>query len=205
MSFYNDVLLPRLCHFAMRSRRLAPYRQRLAAGAEGRVLEIGIGSGLNLPFYPAAVREIVGLEPAPGLVAMSRRAGRISPIPLTIIEASAEGIPLDAASADTVVTSWTLCTIPEASRALGEMRRVLRPGGRLLFAEHGLAPDDNVRKWQDRLTPLWRRCSGGCHLNRPISAMIAGAGFRFERLETGYMPSAPKTMAFLYEGSARPI
>lgn len=203
MGFYRDIVLPRLCDLAMRNRRLAPYRQRTVAAAEGRVLEIGVGSGLNLPFYRSAVGEILALEPSPRLVAMARRAGREAHAPVRFLEASAEAIPLDDRSVDTVVTTWTLCTIPDAAAALREMRRVLRPQGRLVFVEHGLAPDTGVSRWQDRLTPAWRAISGGCHLNRPIAAMIEAAGFRLDRIETGYMPG-PKPMTFMYEGSARP-
>jgi ubiquinone/menaquinone biosynthesis C-methylase UbiE len=133
---------------------------------------------------------------------MAREAAD-SGVPVRFLEASAETIPLDDGTIDTVVTTWTLCSIPQAASALGEMRRVLRPGGRLLFAEHGLAPSASVRWWQDRLTPAWQRISGGCHLNRPISSLIEGAGFRIERIETGYIPG-PKPMTFMYEGSARP-
>lgn len=202
MGFYSDVILPRLCHLAMRSSRFAPYRERVIGAAEGRVLEIGIGSGLNLPFYRGSVDEIVALEPSPHLISMARHAARTSPIDVTFIEGSAETIPLDTRSIDTVISTWTLCTIPHAATALGEMRRVLRPGGRLLFVEHGLAPDQSIRKWQNGLTPAWRLLSGGCHLNRPIQTMIEGAGFRFDRLELGYM-TGQKSMAFMYEGSAR--
>jgi ubiquinone/menaquinone biosynthesis C-methylase UbiE len=203
MDFYNNFILPRLCHLAMRNRRLVPYRERVIGGAEGRVLEIGIGSGLNLPFYRAPVSEIVALEPAPRLIAMAQRSVRPPAIRVSFIEGSAEAIPLDDHSIDTVVTTWTLCTIPQVATALGEMRRVLKPGGRLLFVEHGLAPDESVRRWQDRLTPAWTCISGGCHLNRPIRTIIELAGFRCDRLKTGYMPG-PKPMTFIYEGSARP-
>jgi ubiquinone/menaquinone biosynthesis C-methylase UbiE len=202
MGFYSDVILPRLCDFAMRNKRLVPYRERVIGAAEGRVIEIGIGSGMNLPFYRSSVKEILALEPAPKLVAMARRAQR-SELPVRFIEASAEAIPIEDQSVDTVVTTWTLCSIPQAASALAEMRRVLRPGGKLLFVEHGLAPDASVRRWQDRLNPAWRRISGGCNLNRPIQAMIERAGFQIDRVETGYMPG-PKPMAFIYEGSARP-
>jgi ubiquinone/menaquinone biosynthesis C-methylase UbiE len=202
MGFYNDVILPRLCHLVMRNGRLVPYRERVIASAEGRVLEIGIGSGLNLPFYGPHVREIVGLEPAPRLIAMARQVAERMPMPVTFMEESAAAIPLDDNAVDTVVMTWTLCTIPQADRALSEMRRVLKPNGRLLFVEHGLAPDDGVRRWQDWLTPAWKRISGGCHLNRPIQSMIESAGFRFDRLQTAYMPG-PKPMSFIYEGSAR--
>jgi len=203
MGFYNDVILPRLCDLAMRNKHLVPLRQRAIGAAEGRVLEIGVGSGRNLPFYRPPVREVLALEPAPRLVAMARIASRANIMPVTFLAASAEAIPLDQHSVDTVVTTWTLCSIPLAATALAEMRRVLRPGGRLLFVEHGRAPDAGVRRWQDRLTPMWRACAGGCHLNRPISSLIEDAGFRIDRIETGYIPG-PKPLAFMYEGSARP-
>jgi ubiquinone/menaquinone biosynthesis C-methylase UbiE len=203
MGFYSDVILPRLCDFAMRNKLLLPIRQRVIGAAEGRVLEIGVGSGLNLPFYRPQVAEVLALEPAPRLVAMARTAAHGASIPVRFLEASAEAIPLDHHSVDTIVTTWTLCSIPHAATALADMRRVLRPGGKLLFVEHGLAPDESVRRWQDLITPAWRCISGGCHLNRPIRAMIEGAGFRFDRIETGYIPG-PRPMTFMYEGSARP-
>lgn len=202
MAFYNEVILPRLCHLVMRNRQLVPYRRRVVGSAEGRVLEVGAGSGLNLPFYGASVREILALEPAPQLTAIARRAAGTL-VPVTFIEGSAEAIPLDDKSVDTVVTTWTLCTIPQAVVALKEMRRVLRPTGRLVFVEHGLAPEEGVQRWQHRVTPVWRRMSGGCHLDRPIRAMIEAGGFRLERLETGYMPGL-KFMNFTYEGGAVP-
>ncbi|MDW9414931.1 methyltransferase domain-containing protein [Sinorhizobium meliloti] len=202
MGIYRDVILPSLCDLSMRNERLRPYRERVIGAAQGRVLEIGVGSGLNLPFYGPVVGEVLALEPSAGLVAMAREAPRPD-LPVSFIDASAEAIPLDDKSVDTVVTTWTLCTIPDAAAALTEMRRVLRPGGKLLFVEHGLAPDRGVRWWQDILTPVWRRISGGCHLNRPIRSMIECGGFRIERVETGYM-QGPKPMTFMYEGSARP-
>jgi ubiquinone/menaquinone biosynthesis C-methylase UbiE len=134
MGLYRDVILPRLCHLAMRNRRLVPYRERVIGAAEGRVLEIGIGSGLNLPFYGGPVREILGLEPAPQLIAMARGVATASPVPVVFIEGSAEAIPLEDDSVDTVVTTWTLCMIPQVGLALGEMRRVLKATGRLLFS-----------------------------------------------------------------------
>jgi ubiquinone/menaquinone biosynthesis C-methylase UbiE len=202
MAFYSDMILPRLCDLAMRNKRLVPYRERVTGAAEGRVLEIGAGSGRNLPFYGPSAKQILALEPSAKLVAMARSVPHHA-IPVTFLESSAEGIPLDDGTVDTVVTTWSLCTIPQAATALGEMRRVLRRGGRLLFVEHGLAPDEGVRWWQDRLTPAWKSISGGCHLNRPIQALIEGAGFGIDRIETGYMPGL-KPMTFMYEGSARP-
>ena len=187
MGFYQDQIVPLLINWSMRQKNLAAYRARIIPAAEGRVLEIGIGSGLNLPFYSRNVARVIGLEPSPRLLAMARRVERTGNGPVEFIEGSAEAIPLQDASVDTVVTTWTLCSIPDALRALCDMRRVLRPGGRLLFVEHGRAPDPKVIWWQDRLTPVWKRLGGGCHLNRAIGTLIEGAGFQFDRLHTGYM------------------
>jgi ubiquinone/menaquinone biosynthesis C-methylase UbiE len=202
MGFYRDQILPVLIHLSMRQQNLAAYRNRVVPAAEGRVLEIGIGSGLNLPFYSQKAEQVIGLDPSPKLLSMARGAGRASG-PVEFVEGSAEAIPLEDNSVDTVVTTWTLCSIPDAPRSLREMRRVLKPGGRLLFVEHGRAPEPNVRWWQDRLTPVWKRIGGGCHLNRAIGTLIEDAGLQIERLETGYMPG-PRPLTFMYEGSARP-
>jgi ubiquinone/menaquinone biosynthesis C-methylase UbiE len=202
VGFYQDQIVPLLINWSMRQKNLAAYRNRVVPAAEGRVLEIGIGSGLNLPFYSRNVTRVIGLEPSPRLLAIARRVERTGNGSVEFIEGSAEAIPLKDASVDTVVTTWTLCSIPDLLRALRDMRRVLRPGGRLLFVEHGLAPDPNVIWWQDRLTPVWKRLGGGCHLNRAIGTLIEGAGFQFDRLRTGYM-RGPKPMTFMYEGSAR--
>ena len=204
MGFYQDQIVPQLINLAMRHRKVAAYRGRVVPAAEGRVLEVGIGSGLNLPFYGPGVRQVIGLEPSPKLLAMARRAAGGEAGKVELIKGSAESIPLDRASVDTVVTTWTLCSIPDATAALVEMRRVLKPDGRLLFVEHGRAPEPNVVWWQDRLTPAWKRVGGGCHLNRAIADMIEGAGFAFDRLQTGYMRGGPRAVAFMYEGSARP-
>jgi ubiquinone/menaquinone biosynthesis C-methylase UbiE len=203
MGFYQDRIVPYLTDLSMRQQRLAAYRSRIVPEADGRVLEIGVGSGLNLPFYTDRVQRVIGLEPSPSLLAMARRVlPRVKP-PVELVEGTAEAVPLEDASVDAVVTTWTLCSIPDVQWALREMRRVLKPVGRLLFVEHGLAPEPNVRWWQDRLTPWWKPLAGGCHLNRPMRALIEEAGFRFERLDTGYM-RGPRPMTFMYEGSARP-
>jgi ubiquinone/menaquinone biosynthesis C-methylase UbiE len=201
MGFYQDQVLPLLTNLSMRNKHLAAYRDRVVPAATDRVLEVGIGSGLNLSRYSAHVQQVIGLEPSPKLLNIARHVGRQS-FPVDLIEGSAEEIPLEDASVDTVVTTWTLCTIPDASRAFNEMRRVLNPGGRLLFVEHGRAPDANVVWWQDRLTPIWKGIGGGCHLNRAIGSLIESSGFQFERLQTGYM-RGQKSMTFMYEGSAR--
>jgi ubiquinone/menaquinone biosynthesis C-methylase UbiE len=203
MGFYRDVVLPKLCDLTMRRKDLLPYRARVIGAAEGRVLEIGAGSGLNLKLYGADVAEVLALEPDPRLLTMAEKNAKEAPRPVVFIEASAEDIPLDGGSVDTVVTTWTLCTIPDSLRALQEMKRVLKPQGSLLFIEHGQSLEQPVRKWQNRVDPVWSRISGGCHLNRPIRSLIEQAGFRIERLEHEYLPG-PKMMGFLYEGRALP-
>lgn len=204
MGFYEDRILPHLIHLSMRQDIFVEYRRRLVAGARGRVLEIGFGSGLNLPFYAAGVTRVIGLDPSPTLLVKAGRAKGAVPQSLALLEGSAEAIPLDDASVDTVVTTWALCSIPDATRALAEARRVLTSEGRLLFVEHGRSPNSNIARWQDRLTPLWKRVAGGCHLNRPVDRLIEQSGFRIERLQTGYMPG-PRFVTFMYEGDARPV
>lgn len=201
MGFYDDCLLPYLVHFSMRQDAFATYRQSLVPRAQGLVLEIGMGSGLNLPFYTAAVKRVLGLDPSRRLLSMVHPASTMYVVEL--IQGSAENIPLVNGSIDTVVSTWTFCTIPDVSRALKEMRRVLKPGGRLMFVEHGRSSEAGVCSWQDRLTPLWRRLAGGCHLNRPIRELIEASGFRIETMDTGYM-KGPKPFTFMYQGSARP-
>ena len=204
MSIYQRHVLPHLLHLAMRQKPLLAFRQRVIAAAEGRVLEIGIGSGLNLPLYGRSVSSVIGLEPSPELLRMARTRAAAAPVPVELLEASAEAMPLDDASVDTVVTTWTLCTIPHVERALAEMRRVLKPGGSLLFVEHGRAPEPGVARWQDRLDPLWCRVAGGCHLNRKIDDLISGSGFRIDALMNARLPG-PRTHTFLYEGRALPL
>jgi ubiquinone/menaquinone biosynthesis C-methylase UbiE len=203
LSFYQDRIVPHLINLAMRNRQLVPYRKRVISAAQGRVLEIGIGSGANIPFYGSSSREVIGLEPAPRLIAMAKHASSKSGLPVTLIEGSSEAIPLDSASVDTVVSTWTLCSIADAVVALQEMRRVLTPGGRFLFSEHGLAPDPGMQRWQNWLDPAWKRLAGGCHLNRAINRLVEQAGFRIEQLETGYL-AGRNPMTFMYEGAARP-
>jgi ubiquinone/menaquinone biosynthesis C-methylase UbiE len=203
MSFYQRHVLPHLLHFAMQQNYLVPFRNRVIGAAEGRVLEIGIGSGLNFPLYGAAVTSVIGLEPSPELLRMARPRASTAAVPITLLDASAEAIPLDDRSMDTVVTTWTLCTIPNAPLALSEMRRVLKPAGTLLFVEHGRAPEPGVQRWQDRLDPLWSRFAGGCHLNRKMDDLIAGSGFRIDAMTNTRVPG-PRTHTFLYEGSAKP-
>ena len=203
MAFYRDRVFPLLVDLSMRNKRLRPYRERVAGAAEGRILDIGIGSGLNLPFYGQNVKQIVGIEPSPMLLDMARNAARRSMSHLELVEGTAEAIPIESASIDTVVTTWTMCSIPNVDGALAEMRRVLSSGGSLLFVEHGRAPEPRVRWWQDHPTPAWKCLSGGCHLNRAIEDLVQRAGFRIEHIEKGYM-RGPEPLTFMYEGRARP-
>ncbi len=202
MGWYERRILPRLIDFAMRRNRLVPLREGLLAAAEGTVLEIGIGSGLNLPLYPRDVKAVYGIDPSPELLAMAKKHASWVHFPVELAEGSAEALPLDDRSVDRVVTTWTLCSVGDPARALAEIRRVLRPGGALLFLEHGRAPESAVHRWQERLTPYWRRVAGGCHLDRPIDRMIREAGLRFAELQTGYLIRGPRLFTFHYRGRA---
>ncbi|MCO6416179.1 class I SAM-dependent methyltransferase [Siccirubricoccus sp. KC 17139] len=203
MGVYERFVLPRLLALAMRHRELVPFRQRVGRAAAGRVLELGIGSGLNLGFYGSDVTSVVGVDPSPALLRMAEDRSRGASFPVELVEASSERLPLEDRSADIVVTTWTMCSVGDAVQALREARRVLRPGGALLFVEHGRAPDPRVRWWQDRLTPTWRRVAGGCHLNRKMDDLVLAAGFRLDDLRTGYV-RGPRPLTFMYEGRARP-
>jgi ubiquinone/menaquinone biosynthesis C-methylase UbiE len=203
MGFYQQWILPALIDLSMRNKRLRPFRERVAGAAEGRVLDVGVGSGLNLPFYARQAREIFGLDPSARLLARARSKTQRMQIPVHLLAGSAECIPLAGRSVDTIVMTWIGCSIPAIGTALRDMRRVLKVGGRLLFVEHGRAPEPAVARWQDRLDPFWRRFAGGCHLNRKIDDLLSEAGFRVERLQTGYLPG-PKIMTFMYEGAASP-
>ncbi|WP_149536693.1 class I SAM-dependent methyltransferase [Siccirubricoccus phaeus] len=203
MGIYERFVLPRLIALAMRNRVLVPFRKRIGREATGRVLELGIGSGLNLAFYGPDVTSAVGVDPSPALLRMAEARSRGARSPVELVEAASERLPLEDHSVDTVVTTWTLCSVGDPVAALREARRVLRPGGALLFVEHGLAPDPGVVWWQDRLTPTWRRIAGGCHLNRKMDDLVQAAGFRLDDLKTGYLPG-PKPLTSMYEGRARP-
>lgn len=202
MSLYERWILPRLTHLSMRQKQLAAYRARALADARGRVLEIGIGSGLNLPFYGNGVQRVLGIDPSAELIRLAEKAAGKASFPIEFLVQSAEEVPLEQDSVDTAVTTWTLCTIPDAVRALREVRRVLKPDGLLIFVEHGRAAEPKVVAWQDRLTPLWKRCAGGCHLNRKIDDLVREADFSIAELRTGYA-KGPRPMGFMYEGHAR--
>ena len=202
MNVYEKSLLPWLIHWGMRSKVATAERRRVIPLASGTVLEVGVGSGLNLPFYRPKVQRLYALDPSRELWKMARKRVREVSFPVDFLAASAERIPLEDVSVDTVVSTWTLCTIPDPLQALSEMRRVLKPEGRLIFVEHGRSPDSGVRTWQNRLTPVWKRVAGGCHLNRPIDALIADAGFDIRQIDRGYS-RGPKPMTYLYKGFAQ--
>jgi len=203
MGIYERWLLPPLLDLVMRNEEATRFRLKTIPAARGRVLEIGSGSGLNLPFYGAAVTRLFALDPSRPLLNMAGRKRPPAGFPVEFLELSAEEIPLQSRSIDTVVTTWTLCTVPDAAKALHEARRVLKPGGTLLFAEHGLAPDPAVERWQRRINPLWHRVAGGCNLDRPIDHLIREAGFEILELENEYA-KGPRPFSYTYRGSARP-
>jgi SAM-dependent methyltransferase len=203
MNAYERHLLPWLIHLAMRTKAAGAERAGIVPLAAGTVVEIGAGSGLNLPYYGPQVERLYALDPSARLLEMARRAATRGTVAVEWIEGRAEAMPLETGAADTVVTTWTLCSIADPMRALAEVRRVLRPAGRLLFIEHGRAPDPGVRRWQARLTPAWRRIGGGCHLDRPIETLLRAAGFDLETFTTGY-GVGPRPLAYLYRGVARP-
>ena len=204
MNIYERRILPHVINFACGMKPVMDQRARIVPQAEGRVLEIGIGSGLNFFFYdPARVKELIGLEPVAEIRRMAEQKAHGFTAPVRFLDAGAEAIPVEDASIDTIITTYTLCTVADVEQALSEMRRVLYPRGRLLFAEHGRAPDESVRKWQNRLNPWWKPIGGGCNLNRDIKTLIERGGFRIEAIDTRYLPG-PKPMTFSYLGSARP-
>jgi ubiquinone/menaquinone biosynthesis C-methylase UbiE len=203
MGFYARHVWPRVLDFVMSNRETARRRAVWIPRARGNVLEVGIGSGLNLPFYSKEVQRVYGVEPSLELQRMARARAAAGSIPVEFIsQAAEEPMPLPDASIDTVVITWTLCSIPNASQALRRIRRALKPAGRLIFIEHGRAPDPSVAAWQDRLTPAWRRLAGGCHLNRKVDDLVRSAGFTITELKTCYLPG-PRPMTYTYEGLAQ--
>jgi ubiquinone/menaquinone biosynthesis C-methylase UbiE len=204
MGLYRRHILPRLLDMSMRHEELMARRAEIIPRARGRVLEIGIGSGLNLHYYGDDVTSVYGIDPSPELLRLAQqRANRLA-LRVVLHEGVADAIPLDARSVVTVVMTWTLCSLPAPEAALSEIRRVLRLSGQLLFVEHGLAPEPSVGKWQRRLEPMWRRIAGGCHLSRSIDNLIREAGFDVLELATGYM-RGPRLLAwgaFTYQGRA---
>ena len=202
MGFYENRILPHLINVAMNTKALKEERTKCLENLAGVVLEIGFGTGLNLPHYPRTVKKVVGVDPSQMSARLARKRTAASPFPVEVIGLSAEKLPVPDASFETIVSTFSLCTIPDVRSALLEVRRALAPSGRFHFVEHGLAEDPKVRRWQGRLDPLEQVVFGGCHLTREITALIEQAGFEIERLEKGYMKGSPKFAGFLYRGVA---
>lgn len=189
MGLYDRYILPRLTNWACGQNPIRRQRAKIVPRAHGDVVELGMGSGLNLPHYDAEkVRHVWGVEPSEGMRLQAREQLIEAPFDVELVNAGAEDIPLEDASADSVVITYTLCTIPDVESALAEVRRILKPNGDLLFCEHGLAPDASVARWQNRITPVWKHLAGGCHLNRDAPALLRDAGFEVEELEQIYLP-----------------
>jgi len=204
MGVYDTYVLPQLIELACGGGDIAKQREKVVPQATGRVLEVGMGPGLNLPFYDRSKVEVIwGLEPSEGMRRKAAPALEASDLDVRWLDLPGEKIPLDDHSVDTVVLTYTLCTIADWERALGQMRRVLKPDGRLLFSEHGEAPDAAVRTWQHRIDPVWTRLAGGCHITRPIPQMIESAGFDFVHIESAYIPG-PRIASYQSWGAAIP-
>lgn len=205
MGVYAKYVLPRIIDIAMRNEETTRLRAAWVPHARGEVLEIGIGSGLNLPFYSSNVHRVYGVDPSVELQRMARKRAMAGAIEVEFLSQSAEEqLPFANASIDTVVITWALCSIPNAPKALQQVKRVLKASGRLIFLEHGRAPDPGIAVWQDRITPLWKHIGGGCHLNRKIDDLIMAAGFRITELKTCYL-TGPRPMTYTYQGVADTI
>ena len=202
MNLYDRWVLPPILDLVMRQRPLQKYRREVVAAANGRVLEVGVGSGLNFPLYDKRVEIVFGIDPSPRLLAIARRRAAAAGVRAEFLQGSASAIPLADNTMDTVVMTWTLCSIPDPLAALREMRRVLKPHGQLLFVEHGLSPESGIERWQHRLTPIWCRVAGGCHLDRKMDDLIRSAGFDILRLRTEYA-DGPRPMTYMYLGCAQ--
>jgi len=206
MNLYDRYVLPRLIDWSCGLPRVTSERRKVVPLAQGRVLDVGIGSGRNLPLYdPQRVTALVGIDPSAELLATTRERTRGLPFPVELVAERAETTQLRSGSFDTVVLTYTLCSIPEAARALEQIRRVLKPEGRLLFCEHGAAPDPSVRRWQERLAPAWKRLAGGCDLVRDAPALLCAAGFQIDRLDTHYLAHTPRLLGYHSIGIAHAV
>ena len=203
MGFYGEQVVPRIVNKACGTKAAEPLRRRVCAGLAGDVVELGFGSGHNVAFYPAAVTRVTAVEPSDVGWRLAAERVKAATVPVRRSGLDGQSLPFPDHGFDAALSTWTLCTIPDAAAALREVRRVLRPGGTLHFLEHGLAPDERVRRWQRRLEPVQYRLAGGCHLTRPVAASIELAGFSIETVETMYLPGAPRAMGWSEWGSAR--
>ena len=203
MTFYEQHILPRLINCACGAKPILKQREKVVPFCEGRVLEVGMGTGHNLEFYdPEKVDMVFGLEPSQAMIERARPHAEKVPFPVEFLDLPGEEIPLEDNSVDTILLTYTLCTIPDTLKALQNMRRVLKPGGKLLFSEHGRAPDMNVQKWQNRMNGVWGKIAGGCNINRDIPSMIKAGGFNITEQQSMYVPSTPRIFGFTYWGVA---
>ena len=203
MNFYEKYFLPPLIHWTCSTKPIMYQRKKVIPMAKGTVLEIGIGTGLNLPFYNSyKINKIIGLEPSKQMHIKAKEVAKSNNISLELIDLYAEDITLEENSVDTIVITYTLCSIHETDNALKEFYRVLKSDGTLIFCEHGQSPDENILNWQNRINPYWRKVAGGCNLNKNIPAILKQNKFQIENLETMYLPSTPKIFGFNYWGSA---
>ncbi len=204
MGFYNKYILPKFINCACGSKPINYQRDKLVPYAKGIVLDIGIGSGLNIPFYNKSnINHLYGLDPSPELLETAMKVAKTHELEIEFLECGAESIPLPDDSIDTIVITYTMCTIPDISLSNAEMLRVLKPNGKLLFCEHGLAPDERVAKWQKIINPVWNRIAGGCNLNRDIPKLIESSGLKISEIEEMYLPNTPKFAGYNYWGIAK--
>jgi ubiquinone/menaquinone biosynthesis C-methylase UbiE len=205
MSFYEKYILPRFLNCACASKPITYQRKKVVPLAEGKILEVGIGSGLNLPFYEKSkIEEIWGIDPSEELNSMAKKVAIEEDMNVKFITSSAEDIPFPNNYFDTVLITYTMCTIPSVLQANEEIKRVLKSSGKMIFCEHGVSPDENIKKWQKRLNSIWSKIAGGCNINRNIPMLIKSSGFKIEEMDEMYLPKTPKIAGYNYWGYAKP-
>jgi ubiquinone/menaquinone biosynthesis C-methylase UbiE len=201
MGFYREQIVPRITHLTLNAKPIRKLRAKTLLKAKGTVLDVGFGSGLNLPFYPNTVTKVLAIEPSPVARKMASKAISNAGFPVEFAGLDGQKLSIDSESVDCVVTTWTLCTIPDPDAALAEFARVLKIGGMFLFIEHGACPDKNVARWQDRLNGIQMRLAGGCHLNRPVESLIASSPLTITSIDKFYF-KGPRTHSYFYAGAA---